>query len=136
MIVRPRTSTQTIRKIGRSGELRNWKYDGSTAGYGRSTLSILLANSFSEFSMFRPYEKMLKLFPDLEAVETGGDLQGDSDQLRRAERVRAGLRRFRWTLAAILATAKDFQNADCCYRLETAWDLWQYDEGWKRSRRR
>jgi len=31
----------------------------------------------------------------------------------------------------ILAAAKDFHNADCSYRLETAWDLWQYDQSWK-----
>jgi hypothetical protein len=27
--------------------------------------------------------------------------------------------------------AKDFQNADACYRLETWWDLWQFDTDWK-----
>ncbi len=27
----------------------------------------------------------------------------------------------------VLAVAKDFQNADACYRLETWWDLWQFD---------
>src|SRR5438477_3496049 len=32
----------------------------------------------------------------------------------------------------ILATAKDFQNADACYRLETWWDLWQFvDDDWR-----
>ena len=28
----------------------------------------------------------------------------------------------------VLAAAKDFQNADACYRLETWWDLWQFDQ--------
>ena len=32
---------------------------------------------------------------------------------------------------AMLAVAKDFQNADSCYRLETWWDLWQFDGEWK-----
>ena len=31
----------------------------------------------------------------------------------------------------VLAAAKDFQNADSCYRLETWWDLWQFDADWK-----
>jgi hypothetical protein len=31
----------------------------------------------------------------------------------------------------VLAVAKDFQNADASYRLETWWDLWQFDMEWK-----
>jgi hypothetical protein len=31
----------------------------------------------------------------------------------------------------VLAAAKDFQNADSCYRLETWWDLWQFDKQWE-----
>jgi len=32
---------------------------------------------------------------------------------------------------AILAAAKDFQNPDSCYRLETWWDLWHFTDQWK-----
>jgi len=31
----------------------------------------------------------------------------------------------------ILAVAKDFQNADSCYWLDTWWDLWHYTDEWK-----
>jgi hypothetical protein len=31
----------------------------------------------------------------------------------------------------VLAVAKDFQNADASYRLETWWDLWLYEGEWK-----
>jgi hypothetical protein len=33
--------------------------------------------------------------------------------------------------AAVIAAAKEFQNADACYELETAWDLWTFDQEWK-----
>jgi len=31
----------------------------------------------------------------------------------------------------ILAAAKDFQNVDSCYRLETWWDLWHFTDEWR-----
>jgi hypothetical protein len=31
----------------------------------------------------------------------------------------------------VLGAAKDFQNADSCYWLDTWWDLWQYDQQWE-----
>jgi hypothetical protein len=30
----------------------------------------------------------------------------------------------------VLTAAKDFENPDSCYRLETWWDLWQFDKDW------
>jgi hypothetical protein len=32
--------------------------------------------------------------------------------------------------AAIVAQARQFQNADSCYELTTAWDLWRWDGDW------
>ncbi len=31
----------------------------------------------------------------------------------------------------VLAAAKEAQNPDSAYRLDTAWDLWQYDQDWE-----
>lgn len=31
----------------------------------------------------------------------------------------------------VLAAAKDFVHPDSCYRLETWWDLWQFDVDWQ-----
>lgn len=28
----------------------------------------------------------------------------------------------------VIAAAKEFQNADCCYQFDSAWDLWQYND--------
>lgn len=34
-------------------------------------------------------------------------------------------------LEDVLAAAKGFENADSCYRLESWWDLWQFETEWK-----
>lgn len=34
-------------------------------------------------------------------------------------------------IASVIANAQAFQNADACYELETAWDLWRWDQDWK-----
>src|SRR5258708_35442390 len=34
-------------------------------------------------------------------------------------------------LEDVLTAAKEFQNADSCYRLETWWDLWQFEKDWQ-----
>ena len=87
-------------------------------------------NSFSEFSMFRPYEKMLKLFPysKLSKRETIFKVipisYAEPSIFEQAFPLPVDP-------GAILSTAKEFQNGDCCYRLETAWDLWQFEKQWK-----
>ena len=34
-------------------------------------------------------------------------------------------------LDSVLAAAKDFENPDACARLESWWDLWQFEADWK-----
>ena len=93
-------------------------------------LSYWLRN-YSEPTMLRHYEKLLRLFPfsrlgaaafhfkcrgGLQRAGGGGDSVSSAGADRR-----------------VLAVAKDFQNADACYRLETWWDLWQFETEWKLS---
>jgi hypothetical protein len=33
--------------------------------------------------------------------------------------------------ADVLEAAREFMQADCACEIETFWDLWQYDDGWK-----
>jgi hypothetical protein len=33
--------------------------------------------------------------------------------------------------AAVMSSAKSFKGADVCYELDTAWDLWAWDQDWK-----
>src|SRR5260370_11811281 len=60
MRVSPRTSTETIRKIGSSGDRRKRQYDGSMAD--QLYLSYWL-HGFSAQNMLRHFEKMVRLFP-------------------------------------------------------------------------
>jgi len=87
-------------------------------------------NSFSEFSMFRPYEKILKLFPYSKLSKSDATFRvvpvsyAEPSVFEQAFKLPVDA-------SAILTSAKEFQNGDCCYRLETEWDLWQYDGSWK-----
>src|SRR5580704_2263900 len=76
MMVSPRTSTETIRKIGRRGDLcKRRQYDGNrwrTPSPGEASAEKLMADqlflsywlhNYNESSMLRNYEKLLRLFP-------------------------------------------------------------------------
>src|SRR5690349_1656517 len=67
MMVRPRTSTDTIRKMGTSGDLsKRSQYDGNRSSHcimaDQLYLSYWLRNHTDQ-TMLRHYEKFLKLFP-------------------------------------------------------------------------
>jgi hypothetical protein len=34
------------------------------------------------------------------------------------------------TVADVIAAAREFENSDCAYQIETFWDLWQFDNDW------
>lgn len=80
--------------------------------------------------MLRHYEKALKLFPYSKLAKQEAVLKvvpvgyAEPSVLEQAFPLPLDV-------DAVLAAAKEFQNPDCCYRLEAAWDLWQYDSGWK-----
>lgn len=86
-------------------------------------------NGFTGGNMLRHYERMLKLFPYSRLSK--------SDSIFRIVPVNSG----EPTLSehplknpvdvpGVIAMAKEFQNPDSAYRVETAWDLWQYDGDW------
>jgi hypothetical protein len=92
-------------------------------------LSYWLRN-YSEQNMLRHYEKLLKLFPFSRLARqpsTFKVLAVDYNQPPMLEiPFPAPI-----PLEQVIAAAKDFQNADCCYRLESWWDLWQFDSKWE-----
>jgi hypothetical protein len=92
-------------------------------------LSFWVRN-YSEQNMLRHYEKLLRLFPFsrlARQVSTFKVMPVDYNQPAVLEAP------FPAPVAIdrVLAAAKDFQNADCGYQLETGWDLWQFDREWK-----
>ncbi len=92
-------------------------------------LSYWLRN-FSEPTMLRHYEKLLRLFPFSLLAK-----QPSTFKVLAVDYSEPVVVEIPYPppvpVDAILAAAKDFQNADSCYRLETWWDLWQFTDEWK-----
>jgi len=88
-------------------------------------LSYWLRN-YNESTMLRNYEKLLRLFPFSRLAQ-----QASTFKIMAVDASEPVVAEIPYPppvpIAAVLAVAKDFQNADSCYRLETWWDLWQFD---------
>jgi len=86
-------------------------------------------HGFTEDSMLRQYEKMLRLFPYSRLARQGPVFRIipiDFNQPAVFEQAYGS----DFDINPALAAAKDFQHADSCYVLEALWDLWQYDGDW------
>lgn len=84
----------------------------------------------TEQSMLRHYEKLLKLFPFSRLARHPSTFKVLAIDYGEAPVLESP---FPPPLAVedVLAAAKDFHNADSCCRLETWWDLWQFDRQWE-----
>jgi hypothetical protein len=92
-------------------------------------LSYWLRN-YNDSTMLRNFEKLLRLFPFSllgQQASTFKIMAVDANEPVVAEIPYPPP----VPIDDVLAVAKDFQNADACYRLETWWDLWQYEGDWK-----
>jgi hypothetical protein len=85
---------------------------------------------FSAMSMLRHYEQALRLFPFSKL--------GKSESTFRVyaiEYTEPTLLDIPVTAPvnpeSVIASAQDFHSSDGAYELETAWDLWNWDEDWK-----
>ncbi len=80
--------------------------------------------------MLRNYEKLLRLFPFSLLAQ-----QATTFKIMAVDPSEPVVAEIPYSppvpIEAVLAVAKDFQNADASYRLETWWDLWQFDVDWK-----
>ena len=92
-------------------------------------LSYWLRN-YSEQNMLRHYEKLLKLFPFSRLAR-----QPSTFRVLAVDFNQPPLLEIPFppplSIEQVMAAAKDFQNADCCYRLESWWDLWQFEAKWE-----
>jgi hypothetical protein len=92
-------------------------------------LSYALRN-YNGQTMLRYYEKLLRLFPFSRLA-----LQASTFKILAVDYTEPVVLEIPFAppvpLDAVLAVAKDFHNEDTCYRLETWWDLWQFDSDWK-----
>ena len=86
--------------------------------------------NYSEETMLRQYEKMLKLFPFSLLAR-----QPSTFKVIPVDFTEPVVLEVPFPppvpLEQVLAAAQDFLNADVSYRLETWWDLWQFDGEWK-----
>ena len=94
-------------------------------------LSFWLRN-YGEQTMLRHFEKLLRLFP-FSRLAT----QPTTFKVLAVDYAEPTVAEIPYPppapIDALLAAAKDFHNADACYRLESWWDLWQFETDWKLS---
>jgi hypothetical protein len=92
-------------------------------------LSYWLRN-FSEPALLRHFEKLLRLFPYSRLTD-----QASTFKVIAVDYNEPVLVEIPYAppvpIDSILATANDFLSPDCCYRLETWWDLWHFTDQWK-----
>ena len=117
-----------MRNIGSNGERRKRRYDGSMAD--QLYLSYWL-NGFTQLNMLRHYEKLLQLFP-FSRLKLGASVfrvipisYSEPARIEEVYTMPEGIEN-------VLTAAREFLDGDSCYRLETFWDLWQYEDSeWK-----
>jgi hypothetical protein len=93
-------------------------------------LSYKLRN-FGAQNMLRYYEKVLRIFPFTRLAR-----QASTFKVLAVDYNEPPVVEIPYPppvpIEAVLAIAKDFENPDAAYRLESWWDLWQFiDQDWK-----
>jgi hypothetical protein len=92
-------------------------------------LSYWLRN-FNDQNMLRHYEKLLRIFPFSRLAQQASTFRVIPVDYNEPTVLEVPFPP-PVQLDEVIAAAKDFANADSCYRLETWWDLWQFDLDWK-----
>ena len=92
-------------------------------------LSYKLRN-FSAENMLRHYERLLRLFPFSRLARPPATFKVLGVDYNEPPVVEIPYPP-PLPLDAVLAVARDFENPDSGYRLESWWDLWQFEADWK-----
>ena len=92
-------------------------------------LSYWLRN-FGEQNMLRNYEKLLRTFPYSKLAKNPSTLKIIAVSFEEPALLETAFPP-PTDLDAVLASAREFAHADCCYRLETFWDIWQHHDDWE-----
>lgn len=82
---------------------------------------------FTEHNMLRHFEKLLRTFPHSRLSRDPATLKITPVDFSVPALLERPFEQPLQVSDAIVA-AKEFLNPDCCYQLDTAWDLWQYDD--------
>jgi len=86
--------------------------------------------SFNAQNMLRHYEKMLRIFPFSRLARQPATFKVLAVDYNEPVVLEVPCPQ-PIALDNVLAAAKDFENPDACYRLESWWDLWQFETDWK-----
>ena len=91
-------------------------------------LSLWL-RGFTETNMLRHYEKLLERFP-FSRLRPGLLLRVCAVEITEPPVLE---HRFEgdFSVAEVIAAAREFQHADCAYQVEARWDLLQWEEDWQ-----
>src|SRR5271166_723768 len=92
-------------------------------------LSYWLRN-FNDQNMLKHYEKLLRMFPFSRLARQPSTFKVIAVDYNEPAVLEAPFPP-PVQLDQVIVAAKDFTNADSCYRLETWWDLWQFETDWK-----
>ena len=87
-------------------------------------------HGYGEQNMLRHYEKALRLFPFSRLSRQASVLRiipVSYNEPAAFERAYPPP----FEIDPLLIAAREFQHADSCYRLESAWDLWQFEQDWR-----
>jgi len=87
-------------------------------------------HNYSGLTMLRHYEKLLKLFPFSQLSRHPSTFKVIAVNYNEAAVLEAPFPR-PIPIDKVLAAANEFLNDDSCYRLETWWDLWEFDNDWE-----
>lgn len=85
---------------------------------------------YSQENMLRYYEKLLGLFPFSRLAKNPSTFKVIPVNCREPAVLEVPMLA-PVAIDQVLGAAKDFENADSCYRLESWWDLWQFDGEWR-----
>src|SRR5947209_17339964 len=118
MMVSPRTSTDTIRKMGRSGERRNGSTIVTESREAHQVMAdqlylSLWLNGFTEHNMLRHYERLLKLFPFSRLAQAPSSFKVIAIEYSEPPLLERALEP---PIAPdqVLAAAREFEHADSC----------------------
>ena len=107
---------------------------GTPAGASLMADQIYLScwmRGFSAMNMLRHFEKLLGVFPLSRLARNPFTLKITAVNFTEPALIEVPFEQ-PLQISAVIAAAKDFQNADCCYQFDAAWDLWDYDGAeWK-----
>lgn len=84
---------------------------------------------YTESSMLRYYERLLRNFPYSRLSQSGSNLRINAVSWNEPPLIETPLED-PLDVDKVVSIAKEFVTADCAVQVETKWDLWQFEEDW------